>query len=205
MPEWVEYDNEIKELLRRRQREDAAETPGETPSSSSSPPPPHKTGSHTHKKSIQVTHTHIQSGFSVLSRRHPPSVLIVSPDCLFLSCLDRLLSRTQQTSGVMSSSAGRRRAAVFAGEAPPVKLRNRRFHPKQKSRSNDVLSRRWQGWGEGGIIFPIMPYLPLHMTRSECRRSRSPQRRHLPTMRGFHSNAIFRFLGFFVDNLHFLH
>ncbi|XP_075896251.1 UDP-glucose:glycoprotein glucosyltransferase 2 isoform X2 [Nelusetta ayraudi] len=46
VPEWVEYDSEIKELLRRRQREHAAETPGGTPSSSSSsppPPPPHKT------------------------------------------------------------------------------------------------------------------------------------------------------------------
>lgn len=74
-------------------------------------------------------------------------MLIVSPDCLFLSCLDRLLSRTQQTSGVMSSSAGpadaspadaspEKKAAVFAGEAPPVKLRHRRFHPQQKSRSN---------------------------------------------------------------------
>lgn len=36
VPEWVEYDNEIKELLRRRREEEdaAAETEAKTPSSS---------------------------------------------------------------------------------------------------------------------------------------------------------------------------
>lgn len=68
VPEWVEYDNEIKELLRRRQREDAAETPGETPSSSSSPPPPHKTGSHTQKTHTSDTYTHTEWVFSPFSQ-----------------------------------------------------------------------------------------------------------------------------------------
>lgn len=45
VPEWVEYDNEIKELLRRLQEQEDAATQGKTPSSS-----PHKKGSQYKKK-----------------------------------------------------------------------------------------------------------------------------------------------------------